>query len=63
MFPVGVFLLYFGFGGMTRQIYMTAGPTGQDFQYRMIVFAFWVSSLLVGGICVGVRRLVEKRRV
>jgi hypothetical protein len=33
-----------------------------DFWLRFVIFAFWVSSLLVGVVCMGVRRLVERRQ-
>ena len=33
----------------------------EDFWFRIVVFTFWLSSLLVGLVCMGVRRLVETR--
>jgi hypothetical protein len=36
-------------------------PGFEDFAFRTVVCSFWGSNLLIGGVCVGVRRLVERR--
>jgi hypothetical protein len=59
LFPSGIFLLMVPYGGMTP--FRFGSPGGEDFWFRIVVCGFWVSSLLIGGVCVGVRRLVEKR--
>lgn len=63
MFPTGSLLL-----AMTMSPFMLVNPNSMggfqaytDFEARMVACAFWVSSLVLGGICVGVRRLVERR--
>ena len=59
--PFGVLLLSLGFGGIV--IVMDGpGPRGDGFWCRLGLVGVWVSSIFVGAICVGVRRLVEKRR-
>jgi hypothetical protein len=60
VFPSGILVLMipfgrlgpFGFGGMGRE----------EFVIRLLMLGFWVSSLLVGVVCMGVRRLVERRQ-
>jgi hypothetical protein len=58
--PFGVLLLTFAFAGV---ILFLDGPSprADGFSSRVVVVSFWGSSILVGTICVGVRRLVEKR--
>ena len=59
LFPSAIILLMMPFGG--RGLFMFGLPGGEDFLFRLAVGIFWVSSLLIGLVCVGVRRLVEKR--
>ncbi len=58
--PFGVLLVTLAFAGI---ILFLDGPSprADSFSSRLVVVAFWLSSPVVGGICVGVRRLVEKR--
>jgi hypothetical protein len=58
--PFGVLLLMFAFAGV---ILFLDGPSPRtdDLSCRLVVDGIWVSSILVGAICVGVRWLVEKR--
>jgi hypothetical protein len=61
MFPSVSLPLIIVFGGMNVTPYHWNLNGFEDFSFRMTVFAFWVSGLLVGGLCVGVRRLVERQ--
>jgi hypothetical protein len=61
LFPSAAFLLLF-------VVYVIAGPMPRfgsanedDFFIRLLICAFWLSSVLVGLLCIGVRRLVEGR--
>jgi len=56
--PFGVLLLTLGFVGA---ILFLEGPRTQPSTYRLVVCGCWLSSLLVGVVCVGVRWLVERR--
>ena len=59
MFPSGVFLLMIPYGSMGL---FRFGLNGEDdFWLRLVVFGFWVFCVVVGLVCMGVRRLVEKR--
>ncbi len=58
MFPAGIFLLMIPFGSIGLFRWGSSG--GDDFGV-LVVGGFWISNLLIGGVCVGVRRLVEKR--
>jgi hypothetical protein len=40
---------------------MGRGMGGEEFWVRSLMLGFWVSSVLVGVVCMGVRRLVEQR--
>jgi hypothetical protein len=60
MFPSGVFLLMIPYGSMGLFRFGVTNAQ-DDIGFRLVVLGFWVSSLLIGGVCVGVRRLVEKR--
>ena len=59
MFPSGIFLLMVPYGSMGLFSFGANGP--DDFWFRLVVFGFWVFCVVLGGVCVGVRRLVEKR--
>jgi hypothetical protein len=59
MFPSAFFLFMVPYGGMG--MFPWGSPSGDDIVFRMVVCGFWASSLLIGGVCVGVRRLVEKQ--
>ncbi len=59
MFPSGVFLLMIPYGGMG--LFRLGSNSPDDYGFRVVVAGFWVSSVLIGAICVGVRRLVERR--
>jgi hypothetical protein len=59
MFPSGIFVLSMAFDHLN--LFRWTSIRGDDFWARMLLLGFWVSSLLVGGVCTGVRRLVEKR--
>ncbi|MGO9110508.1 MAG: hypothetical protein ACLP9L_14900 [Thermoguttaceae bacterium] len=57
--PFGVLLVSLAFGGVV----FIDGPSRLNFlAFRLAVVGSWVSSLLVGVICMGVRRLLEYRR-
>ncbi len=60
MFPSGIFLLMVPYASMGLFRFGSFG-TGEDIGFRLVMFGFWVFCAVVGGICVGVRRLVEKR--
>ncbi len=61
--PFGVLLLTLAFTGA---IVFFDGPSSRGYRLslvpRLVVVGFWMSSILVGAICVGVRKLVEKPR-
>jgi hypothetical protein len=57
--PFGVLLLMIAFRSMIE--FRWPSPGDEQFGLRLVVCGFWLSSLLIGGVCVGVRRLVEKR--
>jgi hypothetical protein len=61
MFPAVFFLLFALHGGMWTNPLPLNVPLDVDFQSRMVVCSFWGSCLLIGGVCVGVRRLLERR--
>ena len=61
MFPAVFFLLFILSGGMDRTQFGRGIPGFEDFEHRIECFSFWASSVLIGGVCVGVRRLVERR--
>ena len=61
IFPSGTLLfsmsfarfgLFNGMGGMGRE----------EFFIRLLLLGFWLTSILVGVVCMGVRRFVEKRQ-
>ena len=58
--PFGVLLLTLAFAGV---ILFLDGPSprGNSLATRLVVVSFWASSLLIGGVCVGIRRLVERQ--
>jgi Ca2+/Na+ antiporter len=59
MFPSCIFLLMIPYGSMGL---FRFGLNGEDdFWLRLVVFGFWVFCVVVGLVCMGVRRLVEKR--
>ena len=60
MFPSCIFLLMIPYGSMGLFRFGVTNAQ-DDIGFRLVVLGFWVSSLLIGGVCVGVRRLVEKR--
>jgi hypothetical protein len=61
MFPSVFLPLFILFGGMNATLYRWNSGGYEDFPLRIAVCAFWASSPLIGGVCVGVRRLVERR--
>jgi hypothetical protein len=61
MFPSVFLPLIILFGGMNVTLYRWNLGGYEDFPLRMAVATFWASSFLIGGVCVGVRRLVERR--
>ena len=63
MFPAGILMLFalFAFLEHGISVYRWGSPSEDDFWFRLIMFGIWVSSLVVGLVCMGVRRLVEKR--
>ncbi len=65
MFPSGM-LMFFAFfatldRGMSFYRWNSPLPSEDDFWFRIVMFGFWLSSVLVGLACVGIRWLVEKR--
>lgn len=58
--PFGVLLLTLAFAGAV--LFFDRPSADADFVCRLVVVGFWISSIPVGAICVGVRRLAEKRR-
>ena len=63
VFPSGVLMFFAFFATLDRgmSFYRWNSRSEEDFWFRVVVFGFWLSSLLVGVVCMGVRRLVEKR--
>jgi hypothetical protein len=61
MFPSVLLPLIILSGGMNVTLFHPNLNEYEAFPFRMTVCAFWASSLLIGGLCVGVRRLVERR--
>jgi len=59
--PFGFLLFMLGFIGFIFFIDGTP-PRAEPIRFRLAVDAFWGSSILVGAICVGVRRLLESQR-
>ncbi len=62
--PFGVLLVTLAFCGVIFFIDGPPSPQSEEKELicRLVVVAVWASSIFVGGICVWVRRLVEKRR-
>jgi len=58
--PFGVLLFTLAFAGV---ILFLDGPgaRGEPFYCRMAVVCVWVFSIVAGGVCMAMRRLVEKR--
>ena len=63
LFPAGMFLVMFPFiePNVFRFPEFFRMNEADWLVFRVVVVGFWVSSILVGSICVGVRRLVERR--
>ena len=62
MFPAVFLPLLILFRGMDATLYRWNSGGYEDFALCISAVAtFWASSLLIGGLCVGVRRLVERR--
>jgi hypothetical protein len=61
MFPVGVLLLCLDVFGRTFGALSMGSGGGDDRIIRLTLFVLWISCLLVGMICVGVRRFLERR--
>jgi len=59
IFPSGIFLLTVPYGAMS--MFRMGFPGGDDFGFRLMIFAYWVFCGLVGANWVGGRRAVEKR--
>jgi len=59
MFPSGILLLMVPFGRLEPFRWGAMG--NEEFLIRILMLGFWVASLLVGVVCMGVRRLVERR--
>jgi len=59
IFPTGL-VLFSGYG-LFRGMPLSVGPSvGDETVFRLVLFLFWLSSFLVGAICVGVRRYLER---
>ncbi len=61
LFPSVLLPLIIVFGGLNSPLYRWNLNAADDLLVRMAAGAFWAWSLLVAGLCVGVRRLVERR--
>ena len=60
MFPTGIPLLSISFDRF--DLFRFGGMGGEEFMTRILLLGFWLSSILVGVVCMGVRRIVEKRQ-
>lgn len=60
MFPSGFFLLSIAFDRL--DLFRREGLPPDEFWGRILMLGLWLSCLLVGVACMGVRRLVEKRQ-
>ena len=59
MFPAVVFLLLI-FSGEIHQLRWNLSRV-VEFEFQVLVCSFWGSTVLIGAICVGVRKLAERR--
>jgi Na+-translocating ferredoxin:NAD+ oxidoreductase RnfE subunit len=58
LFPSSVLLLMVPFGRL--EPFRWGGMRGEEALIRMLMLGFWVASLLVGVVCIGVRKFLEK---
>jgi hypothetical protein len=60
--PFGVLLVTLAFAGTV--LFLDGPPSRADpLVCRLAVVGFWMSGIVTGAICVGVRRLIEKRHL
>jgi hypothetical protein len=59
MFPAVVFFLFILSSGINQVRWNLSGLSA--FEFQMLVCSFWASIVLIGGLCVGVRKLAERR--
>ena len=59
--PFSILLFMLGFGGVLLFLQDFSFSRINFLAFRVIVVMFWVLGLLIGVVCMGVRRLVEKR--
>lgn len=62
MFPSGMLMVFAFFATLDRgmSFYRWNSPSEDDFWFRIVMFGFWLSSVVVGLTCMGIRWLVEK---
>ncbi len=63
MFPAGILMLLALLAILDHGMSFSRwdSPNEDEFWVRLVLFGFWASSLLVGGACMGLRWLVERR--